>query len=76
MNKYYSETGFDNLIKSTEFNICVVLWKYFVESLKIRHYLCNEQKCLFANMFYNQKQSIISAHVLMIKASKINTYVE
>ena len=77
MNRDYSETGFDNLIKSIEFNMYVVLLKCFVEPLKMRHYLHNEQmSCLFANMFYNQKRSIISAHVLMIEASKLNTYVK
>ena len=56
----------------------VVLLKCFVEPLKMRHYLYNEQTlCLFAkNTFYNQKRSIISAHVLMIEASKPNTYVK
>ena len=77
MNKYYSETSFDNLIKSIECNICVVLLKCFVESLSMRHYLHNEQtSCLFANMFYNQKRSIISLNVLMIEASKLDTYVK
>ena len=32
--------------------------------------------CLFANMFYYQRRSIISAHVLIIDASKINTCVK
>ena len=77
MNKDYSETGFDNLIRSIEFNMYVVLLKRFMESLRMRHYLYNEQMlCLFANMFYNQKSSIISEHVLMIEASKLNTYVK
>ena len=77
MNRDYSETGCDNLTKSIELKMYVVLFKCFVEPLKIRHYLYNEQTlCLFANMFYNQKRSIISAHVLMIKAFKLNTYVK
>ena len=43
----------------------------------MRDYLHNEQtSCLFANMFYNQKQSIISTQVLMIEAAKLNTYVK
>ena len=46
-----------------------------MESLRMKHYLYNEQtSCLFANIFYNQKRSIISAHVLMSEASKLNTY--
>ena len=76
MNKYYNETIFDNLIKSLEFNICVLL-KCFVEFLSKIHCLSNEQTLLFiANMFGNQKYSIISAHVLMIDASKINACVK
>ena len=72
MNRDYRETGFDNLIRSIEFNMYVVLLKCFMESLRMRHYLYNEQtSCSFANMFYNQKLSIISAHVLMIEASKL-----
>ena len=35
MNKCYSETGFDNLIKSIEFNICIILLECFVEFLSI-----------------------------------------
>ena len=31
---------------------------------------------LFENMFYNQKPSIMSAHVLIIEASKLNTYIK
>ena len=54
-----------------------VLLKYFMKSLRMKRYLYNEQtSCLFANMFYKQKRSIISAHVLMIEASKLNTYVK
>ena len=76
MNKYYSETNFDNLIKSIEFNICVLL-KCFVEFLSKIHCLSNEQTLLFiTNMFGNQKRSIISAHVLTIVISIINTYVK
>ena len=41
MNKRYSETGFDNLIRSIEFNMYVVLLKCFMESLRMRHYLYN-----------------------------------
>ena len=49
----------------------------FVESLSMIHWLCNKQALLFtANMFGNQKRSIISAHVLIIEASEINTYVK
>ena len=48
-----------------------------MKSLSMRHSLYNEQMtCLFADMFYNQKRYIISAHVLMIEASKLNTYVK
>ena len=76
MNKFYSETDFANLITSIEFNICVLL-KCFMEFLSIRHCLHNEQTLLFiTNMFRNQKRSIVSAHVLTIEISKINTYVE
>ena len=65
------------MIKSIEFNIYVILLKGFVESLRMKHYLYNKQTlCLFANMFYDQKRSIISADVLMIDASKIDTYVK
>ena len=76
MNKYYSETDFDNLIKSIEFNICVLL-KFFVEFLNNIYFLSNEQMLLFiTNMFGNQKRSIVSAHVLIIDASKINARVK
>ena len=48
-----------------------------MEFLSIRHRFRNKQTLLFiTNMFANQKQSIISAHVLIIEASKINTYVK
>ena len=44
-----------------------------MESLRIIHCLWNKQTLLFiANMFCNQKRSIISACVLIIEASKIN----
>ena len=77
MNKYYSQTDFGNLIKSIEFNICIVLSKCFVEFLSIRHFLSNEQTLLFiTNMFGNQKLSVISVHVLIIVASKINICVK
>ena len=77
MNRDYSATGFDNLIKSIEFNMYVVFLKCFEQPLKMRHYLYNEWTlCLFANMFYNQKPSIISAHVLVIEAPKLNTYIK
>ena len=66
-----------DLIESIVYNIGVVLLKCFVEFLSIRHCLCNKQTLLFiANMFDNLKRSIISAHVLTIKISKINTYVK
>ena len=55
MNKYYSETDFGNLIKSIEFNICIILLECFVEFLSIRHCLRNEQTLFFiTNMFGNQ----------------------
>ena len=77
MNKYYSETDFDKLIKSIEFNICVILLKWCVKFLSIRHCLRNEQTLMFiTNMFGNQECSIVSAHVLTIEISKINTYVQ
>ena len=77
MNRYYSETDFGNLIKSIEFNICMILLKCFVEFLSIIHYLCNEQTLLFiTNMFGNQKWSVVSAHVLMIDGLKMNTCVK
>ena len=41
------------------------------------HCLWNKQTLLFiANMSSNQKRSISSAHVFIIEASKINTYVK
>ena len=56
MNRYYSETDFDNLIRLIEFNMYGVLLKCFMASLRMRHYLYSEQtSCLFANMFDNQK---------------------
>ena len=78
MNKCYSETGFYNLIKLIEFNIfCIILLKRFVEFLSIIHCLSNEQTLFFiTNMFDIQKLSIISAYVLIIDASKINTCVK
>ena len=46
-------------------------------SLSMIHWLCNKQTLMFIpNIFGNQKRSIISAHVLIIEASKINTYVK
>ena len=76
MEKCFSETDFGNLIKSIEFDVCVILLKCFVEFLSIRHCLYNRQTLLFiSNMFDSQKQSIISAHVLTIEISK-NTYVK
>ena len=77
MNKYFSETDFGDLIKSIEFIICVVLLKCMVEFLSIIHCLCNEVTLLFIrNMFGYQKRSVVSAHVLMTAASKINTCVK
>ena len=77
MNKYYSETDFGNLIKSIQFNSRIILLKCCVEFLSIIHCLHNEQTLLFiSNMFDSQKLSIISAHVLIIDASKINTCVK
>ena len=56
MNKYYSETCFGNLIKSTEFNNSVILLKCFVEFLSMRYCMHNEQTLLFiSNMCGNQK---------------------
>ena len=56
---------------------CVILLKCFVESLSMIHWLCNKKiLLLIANMFGNQKRSIISARMLIIEASKINTYVK
>ena len=54
---------------------------YFVERFYViseaETQLYNKQmSCLFANMFYNQRQSIISAYVLIIDASKSNTCVK
>ena len=63
-----------DLIESIEYNIGVVLLKCFAEFLSIRHCLYNKQTVLFiANMFGSQKWSIISAHILIIDASEINT---
>ena len=77
MNKYYSGTDFGNLIKSIKFNICVILLKCFVEFLSTRHCLHDAQTFLFiTNMFGNQKRSIVSAPVLTIEISKINTHVK
>ena len=43
----------------------------------IGHVLHNKQtSCLFAMMLYNSRESIISAYVLVIEASKLNTYVK
>ena len=48
MNRDYSETGFDNLMKLIKFNMYVVLLKCFMEFLSIRHCLYNKQTyCLF-----------------------------
>ena len=77
MNKCYSETDFGNLIKSIEFNICIILLKCFVEFLSVRYCLWDKQmSCLLQNMFNNQKRSIISTHVLTIEISKSSTYVQ
>ena len=39
------------------------------------HVLYNKQtSCLFAMMLYDLRESIISAYVLVIEASKLNTY--
>ena len=66
-----------DLIESIEYNIGVVLLKCFVEFLSIRQCLYNKQTLLFiANMFGIQKWSTISAHMLIIEASKINTCVK
>ena len=63
--------------ESIEYNIGVLLLKCFVEFLSMRQCLYNKQTLLFiANKFDNQKRSIISAHVLTIEISKINTYVK
>ena len=41
----------------------------------IGHVLYNKQAlCLFAMMLYNSRESIISTYVLVIEASKLNTY--
>ena len=77
MNKCYIETGFGNILKSIEFNICIILLKCVVWFLSTRHCLRNEQTLLFiTNMFGNQKRSIVCAHVLTIEISKINTNVK
>ena len=66
-----------DLIESIECNIGVVLLKCFMEFLSIRHWLYNKQTLLFiANLFGSQKRSIISAHMLIIEASKIDTCVK
>ena len=54
---------------------CIV--EVFVEFLSMMHSFCNKQTLLFvANFFDNQKRSIISAHVLIIETSEINTFVK
>ena len=66
-----------DLIESIEYNIGVILLKCFVKFLSISHCLYNEHTLLFiSNMFDNLKRSVISAHVLTIEISKINTYVK
>ena len=66
MNRFYRETDFGNLIKSIEFNICMIWLKCFVEFLNVMNCLSNEQMLLFiTNMFGNQKRSVVSSHVLM-----------
>ena len=48
-----------------------------MEFLSIIHCLRNEQTSLFiTKMFGNQKQSVVSAYVLMIDASKIDACVK
>ena len=62
----------DITILSRDVTICVVLLKYFVGFLIIRHCFCNKQTLLFiANMFDNQRRSIISAHVITIEILKL-----
>ena len=63
MNRDYSETGFDNLISSTEFKMYVILLKCFMESLNMRHSLYNEQmSSLYANMFII-RSDLLSRHM-------------
>ena len=73
MNRYYSETGSDNQIISIE---CCIVEMFYVISEDETWWYNEQTSCLFANMFYNQKPYIISAHVLMIEASKLITYVK
>ena len=48
---------------------------YVISAAETKSY--NEQtSCLFADMFCNQRRSIISTYVLIIDASKINTCVK
>ena len=62
-------------MKSIEFNIKYICWKVLCKLGGIGHVLYNKQtSCLFAMMLYNSRESIVSAYVLVIKASKLNTY--
>ena len=64
------------MIKSIEFNINYIDDMEF-KFLNIRHCFYKEQTyCLLYTLFNNWKQSIISAYVLTLEISKINTYVK
>ena len=61
MNKYYIETGIDNLIKSIEFNIGVLL-KCFVESLRMRHD-CTMNRCVYLQTCLVIRNNLLSLHM-------------
>ena len=67
-----------NLIEYIENNICVILLKMFCGVSEYKTCLRNEQQTLLfiTNMLGNQKRSTVSAHVLTIAISKINTHVK
>ena len=48
-------------------------WFFFLEQCIV----FDKRRVIFiANMLYNQRKSVISAYLLIIEASKINTYVK
>ena len=62
------------VMKSIEFNIKYICWRGLCKLGGIGHVLYNKQKCLFAMMLYNSRESIISTYALVIEASKLNAY--
>ena len=62
--------------KVSRINICVMLLKLFMESLRTMHCLWYKKTCqIIANILYNQRRSVISPYLLINEASKINTNV-